>query len=96
LQKKNQIKVEATDVRDKAKQMIIEQFGGAAIAEQLGDRMDAFADNYLQGNEGQNFMRLYNQLRNERITKSIREQITIQDKKVSLDAFKKIVAEHRH
>ena len=93
---KNQIKVEASDVRDKAKQMIIEQFGGAAITEQLGDRMDAFADNYLQGNEGQNFMRLYNQLRNERIIKSIREQITIQDKKVSLDAFKKVVAEHRH
>jgi trigger factor len=93
---KNQIKVEATDVREKAKQMIIEQFGGAAIAEQLGDRMDAFADNYLQGNEGQNFMRLYNQLRNERIIKTIREQITIQDKKVSLDGFKKIVSEHKH
>lgn len=90
------INIEAADVREKAKVMIIEQFGGAGIAEQLGDRMDAFADNYLQGNEGKNFRRLYNQLRNERISAYIREKISVTDKTVSLDEFKKHVAEHQH
>ena len=92
----HQIRVEQSDVRDRAKAMIIEQFGGAAIADQLGDRMDGFADNYLQGNDGQNFMRLYDQLRNERIIAAIRDNITIADKKVSLDEFKNLVASHRH
>jgi len=90
------IKVEAVDVREKAKAMIIEQFGGAGIADQLGDRMDAFADNYLQGNEGKNFMRLYNQLRNERISKVIREKISVTDKTISLEEFRKYVSEHQH
>ncbi|MFZ9981823.1 MAG: trigger factor [Cyclobacteriaceae bacterium] len=90
------IKVEAADVREKAKVMIIEQFGGAAIADQLGDRMDAFADNYLQGNEGKNFMRLYNQLRNEKISAYIKEKITVSNKTVSLEEFRKYVSEHQH
>jgi len=90
------IKVEAADVRQRAKDMIIEQFGGASIADQLGDRMDAFTDNYLQGNEGKNYMRIYNQLHSEKIMSVIRERISVTDKKVSLDEFRKIAASHRH
>jgi len=90
------IKVESDEVRSKAKDLIIAQFGGQAFAEQLGDRLDGIADNYLQNENGQNFMRLYNQLRNEKIMKFIKENITIQEKKVSVDEFKKIVEEHKH
>jgi trigger factor len=41
-------------------------------------------------------MKLYNQLRNEKILKHIRENITVQEKKVSVEEFKKIVEEHKH
>lgn len=92
----NNIKVEADEVRSKAKEMIIAQFGGQAFAEQLQDKLDAIADNYLSNENGQNFMRLYNQLRSEKIMKHIRENITIEEKKVSADDFKKIVEEHKH
>lgn len=92
----HEVKVEQEDVRERAKAMILEQFGGPAIAAQLGDRLDAFADNYLQGNEGQNFMRIYNQLRDERIIRVIREKITIEDVPVTLDEFRKAVESHRH
>ena len=93
----NNIKVEADEVRQKAKELIMGQFGGGqGFAEQLGDKLDAIADNYLSGENGQNFMKIYNQLRNERILKFIKENITIQDKKVSVDEFKKIVEEHKH
>jgi trigger factor len=91
-----QITVESEEVRGKAKEMILAQFGGQQFAAQLGDRMDAIADNYLQSENGQNFMRLYNQLRGEKIMKLIRESITVQEKKVSADEFKKIVEEHKH
>ncbi len=92
----NKITVEADEVRGKAKDMIISQFGGQAFASQISDKLDGIADNYLQNDNGQNFMKLYNQLRAEKILKYIRENITLKEKKVTLDEFKKIVEEHKH
>lgn len=92
----NKITVEADEVRAKAKEMIISQFGGQAFAEQIADRLDGITDNYLQHENGQNFMKLYNQLRNEKILNFIKENITIEEKKVSVEEFKKIAEEHQH
>jgi trigger factor len=92
----NKITVDAEEVRAKAKDLILAQFGGAAIASQLGDRLDGIADNYLQNENGQNFMKIYGQLRGEKILKFIRESITVEEKKVSVDEFKKIVEGHKH
>jgi trigger factor len=92
----NKLTVEAEEVKAKAKEMIIAQFGGQAFAEQIADRLDGITDNYLQHENGQNFMKLYTQLRNEKIMKFIRENITIDEKKVSVDEFKKIAQEHTH
>ncbi len=90
------ITVEAAEVKNKAKEMILQQFGGQAFAEQLGDKMDGIADNYLSDQDGKNFMNLYNQLRSEKIMKTIRETITVTEKKVNLEEFKKVTAEHKH
>jgi len=90
------IVVEAAEVKTKAKEMIMEQFGGQAFAAQLGDKLDGIADNYLSDQEGKNFMKLYDQLRHEKILKTIKETITISEKPVSLDEFKKIVEKHNH
>lgn len=92
----NKITVESDEVRAKAKEMIVAQFGGQAFAEQMADRLDGIADNYLQHENGQNFMKLYNQLRTEKIMDFIKDKITIDEKKVSVDEFKKIAAEHTH
>ena len=92
----NNIKVEADEVRARAKEMIVNQFGGPAIAEQLSDRLDAITENYLSHEKGQNFMRLYNQLRHEKLMKHIRERISVAEKKVTVEEFKKIVSEHKH
>jgi len=92
------ITVEPEEVKSKAKLLIAEQFGDPAIAGRLGDKFDAIADNYLAGQDGkgQNFMRLYNQLRQEKIMKAILEKATVSEKKVSLEEFKNIAAEHLH
>jgi trigger factor len=92
----NKLNVEANEVKIRAKEVILSQFGGAAFAEQLGDKLDAITDNYLSHENGQNFMRIYNELRNNKIMKHIRENITVVDKSVSVDEFKKIVQEHKH
>lgn len=92
----HKIQVEAQEVKEKAKTMILDQFGGQAIAAQLGDKLDSIADNYLSGEDGKNFMRLYNQLRNEKIIQFIKDSVTISEKEVSLDEFKKIAEKHQH
>lgn len=92
----NKIIVDADEVKSKAKELIIAQFGGQAFAEQIQDRLDGIADNYLSNENGQNFMKLYHQLRNEKILNHIKQNITVAEKKVSVDEFKKIVEEHKH
>jgi trigger factor len=93
-----EIKVEGEEVREKARQLIMDQFGGPAIAAQLGDKMEEIANNYLSGQDGkgENFMRIYNQLRQERIMKVVKENITIAEKKVTLEEFKKLAGAHNH
>ncbi len=98
ISEEREIKVEGDEVREKAKLLIVEQFGGPAIAAQLGDKLDEIANNYLSGQDGkgENFMRIYNQLRQERLMKVIKDNITVTEKKVSLEEFKKLAAAHNH
>ncbi|MBN8577034.1 MAG: trigger factor [Cytophagales bacterium] len=93
-----EIKVEGDEVREKAKQFIMDQFGGPAIASQLGDKLNDIANNYLSGQDGkgENFMKIYNQLRTEKILKVIKENISVSEKPVSLEEFKKLAEAHRH
>jgi trigger factor len=92
------ISVDGDEVREKAKKQIIDQFGGESIAAQLGSKLDDIANNFLSGQDGkgENFMRIYNQLRHEKIMKVVKEAITINEKKVTLEEFKKIAASHQH
>ena len=53
--------------------------------------MDAFADNYLQAENGQNYMRLYQELRDDHVYELAKEKVSVKEKKVSVDEFKKIV-----
>ncbi len=94
----HKVNIEKGEVRSRAKHLIAQQFGGAAIAEQLGDKFDSIADNYLSGQDGkgENFMRLYNQIRHEKIMAAVKERITLTEKKVSLDEFKKLAEAHAH
>ncbi len=92
----NKISVDAEEVRAKAKELIVSQFGGQAFAEQIADRLDGIADNYLQHENGQNFMKLYNQLKADKLMGHIRSNITIEEKSVTVDEFKKITSEHTH
>ena len=88
----NEIKIDEADIRNKAKEVLAQQFGGPAILEQLGDKMDEFTDSYLQANDGQNYQTVYNQVVGEKVYDVIEEKITINDKEVSLDKFRELAA----
>jgi len=86
----NKIKVEQQDVNEKAKLILADQFGGPAILEQLGDKMDEFVKTYLEGNEGQNYNNVINQVLADKVYAFVKENITVTTKKVSLDDFRKL------
>jgi trigger factor len=85
----NKLSVEQEDINEKTKLILAEQFGGPAILEQLGDKMDEFVKTYLEGNEGQNYTNVVNKVIADKVYDFVKESITITDKKVSLDEFRK-------
>ena len=87
----HQVQVENDEVVAKAKELIVAQLAQSGLGDQMADQLDAFADNYLKGNEGQNYLQVFNQVRNEKILDLIREKIKITKKEVSLEQFKKEV-----
>lgn len=94
LAKQHEIKVEHEDVNEHAKNMIRSQFGaqGMASMPQLEENIDAFANNYLQGENGDNYMRVFNQVRAEKIMALAMEQVKTKSKKVSLEKFQEVVS----
>lgn len=86
-----EIKVEHEDVKSKAREMIEEQLGQSGLLQQLGDNLDPFVDNYLQGDNGNNYMQVFNQAKTEKIFDYIREHATIEEKEITVDEFKEEV-----
>lgn len=84
------IKVENEEVMDEARNQVITQFGGPAVAQQFGDKLDGIVSNFLNSENGQNYGRIFNQLKSEKTVAVIKEKITITEKKISLDEFKKL------
>jgi len=88
----NDIKVEHKDVVDSAKELIKAQFASYGMSENLTENLDAFAENYLQGNDGQNYMNTFNKVRNDRIMDFIYDKMELSFKKVKPEEFSKIVS----
>ena len=88
--KDNELKPEHDDIKEATRKMIEAQFMGSGMG-QFADQMDAFVDNYLQGENGQNYMKMAEQVQQEKVLAFIKDKIDIKKKKVSLDKFKEIV-----
>ncbi len=87
--KDQDIKVEQQEIIEKTKVILAEQFGGPGVLAQLGDKLDEFVRTYLEGNEGQNYQNVVNQVLSDKVYEYIKNNITIATKKISLDEFRK-------
>ena len=87
----NKIEVQHDDIRERAKEMIIQQFGGQSALGNLEDKIDPIVDNYLQGENGKHYNEIGDSLRTDKILDVIKESISITEKKDKLDEFTKLV-----
>ncbi|MCH7411046.1 trigger factor [Belliella sp. DSM 111904] len=89
--KKNEIKAEHEEVIEKTKEMVREQFASSGMGAQLENSMDMFVDNYLQGNEGQNYMQMLTSVQNEKVLAHVKENIDLTEEVISIDKFKELI-----
>ena len=89
--KEHAIQAEHANVIEKTKEMIREQFASSGLGSQMESSMDLFVDNYLKGNEGQNYMNLMTSVQNEKVLALIQEKIKMTDKNLSIDEFKELL-----
>jgi trigger factor len=89
--KENSIQAEHADVIEKTKEMIREQFASSGLGAQMESSMDLFVDNYLKGNEGQNYMNLMTSVQNEKVLDLIQEKIKMTEKSLTIDEFKELL-----
>jgi trigger factor len=88
----SKLEVGNDEIKAKAIEVLAEQFGGPAVIQQLGDKMDEFADSYLKANNGEHYSTIYNQVASDKVYKHVIETVTINSKKVSLDDFRKLAS----
>lgn len=89
--KDNAIQAEHADVIEKTKEMLREQFASYGMIGQLEDSMDRFVDNYLKGNEGNNYMQMLTSVQNEKVLAFVKEKANVKSEVVSVDQFKKLM-----
>ncbi|MFC0262240.1 trigger factor [Fontibacter flavus] len=88
----NEIQAEHEDVIEKTKEMIREQFASSGLGAQLEASMDMFVDNYLKGNEGQNYMQMLTSVQNDKVLAFVKEKANVKEEKITVDKFQDLLA----
>jgi trigger factor len=87
----NKIKAEHEDVVAETKQMVREQFASSGLGSQMEDSMDMFVDNYLKGDEGQNYMNMLTTIQNNKVLAFVQENVKLNEKEITIDEFKELL-----
>ncbi|MEM6736054.1 MAG: trigger factor [Bacteroidota bacterium] len=88
--KNQEIKVEHEDVFAEAKILIKKQLLNATVENQVNDYIDAYTHNYLQDKNGENYIKIFNQVQSNKVLDYIKSEISVKEREVSLDEFKKL------
>jgi trigger factor len=86
-----EIKVDPKDVMEDVKEGIRQQFRQYGMGDEIEETLDSYATNYLQDKDGQNYMRVYNKLRSDKVLEAVRQKATLSELTLSAEDFRKQV-----
>ena len=88
--KEQDLKIEHEDVMEEARKLIRRQLAGSGMGSQFESSIDMFVNNYLQGENGDNYMKVHNQVQTLKVMEHIKSQITVKEKEISLEDFREL------
>lgn len=88
--KDNEIKAEHEDIKEATRAMIAQQFAGSGMG-QFAEQMESFVEHYLQGEKGQNYMKMAEQVQENKVMEFVKDKIEIKEKEIDVEKFKEIV-----
>lgn len=83
----NKLKVENSEIEQMAKSQIQHQLIASGMQNMSKD-IDKFVDNYLKHNKGENYLKIFNEIKSNKVFNLIKEKITITKKSITFDKFK--------
>ena len=84
---KNKINIENKEIKEMAKYQIQQQLQSSGMQNMSKD-IDKFVDNYLKHNKGENYLKIFNQIKSNKVFNLIKEKVSITKKSITFDKFK--------
>ncbi|WP_242922261.1 trigger factor [Pontibacter liquoris] len=84
----NDLKVSNDEVVAATKQKMLAQFNMPEIPEELAESMNNYANQYLQQDNGRNYIQEYEQLLAEKVLAKLKEQMTVVEKTITSEDFR--------
>ena len=88
---KYKISVENEEIEQVAKSQIEQQLMSSGM-QNVGKDIDKFVDNYLKHNKGENYLKIFNQIKSNKVFNTIKEKSTITKKSITFDKFKSLAS----
>ncbi|MBC5993355.1 trigger factor [Pontibacter cellulosilyticus] len=84
----NELKVSNEEVVNSTKEKMLAQFNMPEVPEELMESMNNYANQYLQQDNGRNYINEYEQLLAEKVLAKLKEQLTVVEKTVTAEDFR--------
>nr|WKN36299.1 trigger factor [Tunicatimonas sp. TK19036] len=91
--KDEEINATHDDVKSKARELVLSQFGMYGSQFEADERFDPIVENYLKGENGNNYMQVFSQVQSEKVFEAIKEKVTIEEEEVNVDRFNEVIKE---
>ncbi|HEY4650789.1 MAG TPA: trigger factor [Pontibacter sp.] len=86
----NELKVSNEEVVNSTKEKMLAQFNMPEIPEELVESMNNYANQYLQQDNGRNYINEYEQLLAEKVLAKLKEKMTVVEKTISAEDFRNL------
>ncbi|RIJ33405.1 trigger factor [Pontibacter oryzae] len=84
----NELKVTNEEVLESTKEKMLAQFNMPEVPEELKESMNGYAQQYLQQENGRNYINEYEQLLAEKVLAKLKEKMTVVEKTISSEDFR--------